>query len=217
MVCQKTTKAKKGKERFSPRSLGGDMDLSTPWHQTSSFQSRVVVQLLSHVQFFAMHGLQHARLPCPSLTPRVCSNSCQGIYITISLSSSAGTKAPTQVKDGNFRLSIRFLRFPVALTSNFTYFKTSPPKPSGNSGFLSRSQASSFQSTAIKLSLLLKLWTYWSRSSNGGPRNLHFSSSPKRFWDTLKFENPWCRQRVENKLGRMHSVRPTQGEPWMPG
>ena len=22
------------------------------------------------------HGLQHARLPCPSLTPRVCSNSC---------------------------------------------------------------------------------------------------------------------------------------------
>ena len=104
-----------------------------------------------------LHGLQHARLPCPSLSPRVCSNSCQGIYITISLSSSAGTKAPTQVKDGNFRLSIRFLRFPVALTSNFTYFKTSPPKPSGNSGFLSRSQASSFQSTAIKLSLLQTL------------------------------------------------------------
>ena len=22
------------------------------------------------------HGLQHARLPCPSLSPRVCSNSC---------------------------------------------------------------------------------------------------------------------------------------------
>ena len=75
MACQKTTKAKKGKERFSPRSFRGDMDLSTLWHQTSSFQSCVVVQLLSHVQFFAMHGLQHARLPCPSLTPRVCLNS----------------------------------------------------------------------------------------------------------------------------------------------
>ena len=25
---------------------------------------------------FRSHGLQHARLPCPSLSPRVCSNSC---------------------------------------------------------------------------------------------------------------------------------------------
>ena len=33
----------------------------------------------------------------------------QGIYITHLLSSSAGTKAPTQVEDGNFRLSTRFL------------------------------------------------------------------------------------------------------------
>ena len=34
------------------------------------------VQLLSHVQLFATHGLQHARPPCPSPTPRVYSNSC---------------------------------------------------------------------------------------------------------------------------------------------
>ena len=33
----------------------------------------------------------------------------QGIYITIPLSSYAGTKVSTQVKDGNFRLSTRFL------------------------------------------------------------------------------------------------------------
>ena len=33
----------------------------------------------------------------------------QGIYITIPLSSSARTKASTQVEDGNFRLSPRFL------------------------------------------------------------------------------------------------------------
>ena len=33
------------------------------------------VQSLSHAQLFA-HGLQHARPPCPSLTPRVDSNSC---------------------------------------------------------------------------------------------------------------------------------------------
>ena len=36
----------------------------------------VVVQSLSHVWLFATHGLQHASLPCSSLFPRVCSNSC---------------------------------------------------------------------------------------------------------------------------------------------
>ena len=34
------------------------------------------VQSLNHVQVFVTHGLQHTRLPCPSLSPRVCSNSC---------------------------------------------------------------------------------------------------------------------------------------------
>ena len=34
------------------------------------------VQLLSSVYALRPHGLQHARLPCPSLFPRVCSNSC---------------------------------------------------------------------------------------------------------------------------------------------
>ena len=37
--------------------------------------SVVVIQSLNHVQHFATHGLQHARLPCPSLSPGVCSNS----------------------------------------------------------------------------------------------------------------------------------------------
>ena len=35
------------------------------------------------------HGLQHIRLPCPSLSPRVCSDSCtlsQWCYLTISFS-----------------------------------------------------------------------------------------------------------------------------------
>ena len=39
----------------------------------SSFNS---VQSLSHVWLFAPHGLQQARPPCPSPTPRVYSNSC---------------------------------------------------------------------------------------------------------------------------------------------
>ena len=33
------------------------------------------VQLLSHIQFFATHGLQYSRPPCPLSTPRACKNS----------------------------------------------------------------------------------------------------------------------------------------------
>ena len=47
----------------------------------------LVVQLLSHVLFFKVHGLQHTRLPCPSLSPRVYSNSCplsRWCHLTIS-------------------------------------------------------------------------------------------------------------------------------------
>ena len=38
-----------------------------------------VVQSLSCVWLFAPRGLQHARLPCPSPFPRVCSNSCHWV------------------------------------------------------------------------------------------------------------------------------------------
>ena len=47
------------------------------------------VQLLSRVQLFTTYGLQHIRLPCPSPTPRACSNSCpsnQWCHPTISSS-----------------------------------------------------------------------------------------------------------------------------------
>ena len=41
--------------------------------------SNVFLLLSSHSvvsDSLRLHGLQHARLPCPSLSPRVCSNSC---------------------------------------------------------------------------------------------------------------------------------------------
>ena len=41
-----------------------------------SHKHYIVVQLLSHVWDLQLHGLQHARLPCLSLSPGVCSNSC---------------------------------------------------------------------------------------------------------------------------------------------
>ena len=49
----------------------------------------VVVQLLSRVRLLQPHELQHARPPCPSPSPRVCSNPCplsQWCYPTISSS-----------------------------------------------------------------------------------------------------------------------------------
>ena len=36
----------------------------------------VVVQSLSCVRLFETHGIQYARLPCPSPSPGACSNSC---------------------------------------------------------------------------------------------------------------------------------------------
>ena len=36
----------------------------------------IVVQSLSYVNSLQPHGLQHIRLPCPSLSPTACSNSC---------------------------------------------------------------------------------------------------------------------------------------------
>ena len=36
----------------------------------------VIIQSLSHVWLFGPHGLQHARLPCPSPSPGACSDSC---------------------------------------------------------------------------------------------------------------------------------------------
>ena len=47
------------------------------------------IQLLSSVRSLQHHGLQHARLPCPSSIPRACSNSCPSswwCHPTISLS-----------------------------------------------------------------------------------------------------------------------------------
>ena len=57
--------------------------------RTYENQIVVVIQLLSHVWLLRPHGLQQVRLLCPSLSPRVCSNSCplsQWCYLTISSS-----------------------------------------------------------------------------------------------------------------------------------
>ena len=93
---------------------------------------------------------------------RVCSSS-RNRHNKIPLSSSAGTKAPIQVEDGNFMLSTRFLEHrpvtspptnqkkathPAAQTSNFAY-KDFSPRTIREFGFLSMSCPFSFLSPAI--------------------------------------------------------------------
>ena len=72
----------------------------------------VVVQLLSHVRLFATHGLQRTRLPCPSLTPGVCSNSCplsRWCHTTISSSVAPFSSCPQSFPaSGSFPISRHF-------------------------------------------------------------------------------------------------------------
>ena len=67
------------------------------WHQLGACWKRGRIQFHESVQFsrsvvshaLRPHGLQHARPPCPSQTPRVYSNSCplsRGCHPTISSS-----------------------------------------------------------------------------------------------------------------------------------
>ena len=50
----------------------------------------VVVQSLSLSNSLSPHGLQHTRLPCPSLSPRTCTNSCPlSHWCNLTISSSA--------------------------------------------------------------------------------------------------------------------------------
>ena len=46
------------------------------WTLRNEYTHVAVVKLLSFVQLLQLHGLQHTRLPCPSVSPGVCLNSC---------------------------------------------------------------------------------------------------------------------------------------------
>ena len=72
----------------SPALAGG---FFTTWEAP---KAGVVVQLLSRVQLFAPHGLQHTRFPCPLLSPGVSSNSCQSSHWCLPTISSSVTPSP---------------------------------------------------------------------------------------------------------------------------
>ena len=63
------------------------------------------VLLLSHVWLFETHGLQHARLLCPPLSPRVCSHSSplsQWCYLTVSSSAAPFSSCPQSFPASGF-------------------------------------------------------------------------------------------------------------------
>ena len=71
----------------------------------------VVVQSLSCVDSFWPHGLQHARLPCPSPFPRACSNSCplsRWCHPTISSSVVLFSHLQSFPASGSFQMSQLF-------------------------------------------------------------------------------------------------------------
>ena len=59
----------------SPRRCPSSLSSFPHWRSQIISGQFSSVQLLSHVWLFSTRGLQHTRPPCPSPTPRVCSNS----------------------------------------------------------------------------------------------------------------------------------------------
>ena len=62
-----------------------------PWVGHNALSS---VQLLSRVRLLATHGLQHAGLPCPSPTPRACSNHVRWVRDAIQPSHPLSSPSP---------------------------------------------------------------------------------------------------------------------------
>ena len=75
------------------------------------------------------HGLQHARLSCPSLSPRVCSHSCpstQWCHLTISCSPTSFSSCPQSLSvSGSFPMSWLFMWGGSSSGTNLA--KSSPP------------------------------------------------------------------------------------------
>ena len=61
----------------SPVLVGGFFTTSATWEAPVNYISSVQFSCSVVSNSLQPHGLQHARLPCPSPTPKVCSNSCQ--------------------------------------------------------------------------------------------------------------------------------------------
>ena len=82
-----------------------------------------VLKSLSHARLFATQELQHTRLPCPSLCPRACSNSCplsQGCHLTVSSSVAPFSSCPqSSPASGASNESVLLIRWPKYWSFSF--------------------------------------------------------------------------------------------------
>ena len=74
LKCWKAVSMRKHKTLYFTSRLNRGRPISCSFY--ALFNNVQSVQSLSHVRVLHPHGLQHARLPCPSQSPRVYSNSC---------------------------------------------------------------------------------------------------------------------------------------------
>ena len=132
-----------------------------------------------------LHGLQHARSPCPSPTVRACSNSCpfsQWCHLTISSSvvpfssilesfPASGTFQMNQLFDSGGRstgVSASALVLPMTIQDWFPLGLTGSPCSSGDSQESSTPQFKSINSSALSFiysSTLTSIHNYWKNHS----------------------------------------------------
>ena len=120
----------------------------------------VVVLSLSHVHLFVYHALQHARLPCLSLSPRVGSNSCPlswWFYLTI-LSSVTSFSSCSQ-------------SFPATSSFPISWL------------FDSGGQNIGASASALVLPMNIQGWFHWLGWSPWSPRDSQETSSALQFKD----------------------------------
>ena len=107
------------------------------------------------------HGLQHARLPCPSLSPRVCSNSCplsRWCHPTISSSVTSFSSCPQPfLASGSFPVSRLFVpggqRIGASVSASVHPMNIHSWFPLGLTGFIclqSKGLSRVFSSTTIQ-------------------------------------------------------------------
>ena len=98
-------------------SLHPSLSWYVPLMKYSQFSHSVVSDSLR------LHGLQHARLPCPSPSPRTCSNSCpssQWWHPTISSSVIPFSCLQSFSASGSFPMSVFWIRWPKYCSFSFS-------------------------------------------------------------------------------------------------
>ena len=98
------------------------------------------------------HGLHHTRLPCPSLSPRVCSNSCPlswWCHPTISSSVAPFYSSPQSFQHQSFPISWLFASSSQSIGASTSFLPMNIQRLTGLIFLLSNGLSSVFSSTTV--------------------------------------------------------------------